>query len=72
MHWNFFFTLAAVSVLSSIINVHPQYCGILGSSILIGIPPIGLIYVSLMDSLKKCLIFHSSSRVPDMLVVWAK
>ncbi|KAI4369932.1 hypothetical protein MLD38_018324 [Melastoma candidum] len=36
VHWNFFFTLAAVAVLSSLINVPPQYCGILGSLILVG------------------------------------
>ncbi|KAL0430185.1 UNVERIFIED_CONTAM: hypothetical protein Sradi_0644500 [Sesamum radiatum] len=36
VHWNFFFTLAAVAILTSIINVHPKYCGILGSFILIG------------------------------------
>ncbi|KAL5550980.1 hypothetical protein UlMin_001156 [Ulmus minor] len=36
VHWNFFFTLAAISILSSIINVPPQYCGILGSLILVG------------------------------------
>ncbi|XP_057520905.1 uncharacterized protein At4g17910 [Amaranthus tricolor] len=36
VHWNFFFTLAAVSLLSSSINIHPQYCGILGLFILIG------------------------------------
>ncbi|KAG8634201.1 hypothetical protein MANES_17G017708v8 [Manihot esculenta] len=36
VHWNFFFTLAAVSVLTSIINVPPQYSGFLGSAVLIG------------------------------------
>ncbi|OVA11869.1 GWT1 [Macleaya cordata] len=36
VHWNFFFTLAAVSILTSLINISPQYCGILGLSILIG------------------------------------
>lgn len=36
VHWNFFFTLAAVSILTSIINVPPEYSGILGSVILIG------------------------------------
>ncbi|XP_062073592.1 uncharacterized protein At4g17910 [Humulus lupulus] len=36
VHWNFFFTLAAISILTSIINVPPQYCGILGSLILVG------------------------------------
>ncbi|KAF6143770.1 hypothetical protein GIB67_033476 [Kingdonia uniflora] len=36
VHWNFFFTLAAVSILTSIINIHPQYCGFLGLSILAG------------------------------------
>ncbi|KAJ8438981.1 hypothetical protein Cgig2_018892 [Carnegiea gigantea] len=34
VHWNFFFTLAAVALLTSIINIHPQYCGILGLFIL--------------------------------------
>ncbi|XP_060674232.1 uncharacterized protein At4g17910 isoform X2 [Ziziphus jujuba] len=36
MHWNFFFTLAAISALTSIVNVPPQYCGILGSLVLVG------------------------------------
>ncbi|XP_021678266.2 uncharacterized protein At4g17910 isoform X2 [Hevea brasiliensis] len=36
VHWNFFFTLAAVSILTSIINVPPQYSGFLGLAILIG------------------------------------
>ncbi|KAK3182990.1 hypothetical protein Dsin_030276 [Dipteronia sinensis] len=36
VHWNFFFTLAGVSILTSITNVCPKYCGILGSLILIG------------------------------------
>ncbi|KAL6007225.1 hypothetical protein ACLOJK_032721 [Asimina triloba] len=36
VHWNFFFTLAAVSILSTMINIRPQHCGILGASVLIG------------------------------------
>lgn len=36
VHWNFFFTLAAVSILTSIVSVAPNHCGILGSLILIG------------------------------------
>ncbi|KAG2676640.1 hypothetical protein I3760_12G062800 [Carya illinoinensis] len=36
VHWNFFFTLAAVSILTSIINVPPSYSGILGSLVLVG------------------------------------
>lgn len=36
VHWNFFFTLAAVAILTLIINVRPKYCGILGSFTLIG------------------------------------
>ncbi|KAI7994176.1 Uncharacterized protein LOK49_LG11G02146 [Camellia lanceoleosa] len=36
VQWNFFFTLAAVSILTSIINVPPKYSGILGSLILLG------------------------------------
>ncbi|CAK7356120.1 unnamed protein product [Dovyalis caffra] len=42
VHWNFFFTLAAVSILTSIINIPPQYSGILGVAILIGIIPSGI------------------------------
>lgn len=36
VHWNFFFTLAAISILTSIINIPAQYSGILGSLILVG------------------------------------
>ncbi|XP_022735282.1 uncharacterized protein At4g17910-like [Durio zibethinus] len=36
VHWNFFFTLAGVSILTSIVNVPPKYSGILGSVILVG------------------------------------
>ncbi|XP_057477048.1 uncharacterized protein At4g17910 isoform X1 [Actinidia eriantha] len=36
VHWNFFFTLAAISILTSIINVPPLYSGILGALILVG------------------------------------
>ncbi|XP_043699073.1 uncharacterized protein At4g17910 [Telopea speciosissima] len=36
VHWNFFFTLAAVSILTFMTNIRTQNCGILGSSILLG------------------------------------
>lgn len=36
VHWNFFFTLAGVSILTSIINIPAQYAGILGSLVLVG------------------------------------
>ncbi|GLT72569.1 hypothetical protein SLA2020_444930 [Shorea laevis] len=36
VHWNFFFTLAAISILTSTINVPAQYSGILGSLVLVG------------------------------------
>lgn len=36
VHWNFFFTLAAISILSSTINVPAKYAGILGSLVLVG------------------------------------
>ncbi|XP_074270176.1 uncharacterized protein At4g17910 isoform X3 [Silene latifolia] len=36
VHWNFFFTLAGVALLTSAINIHPKYCGIFGLLILIG------------------------------------
>ncbi|KAL0905564.1 hypothetical protein M5K25_023994 [Dendrobium thyrsiflorum] len=35
VHWNFFFTLAAISLLTSIFHIHPKYCGIFGLVILI-------------------------------------
>ncbi|GER44437.1 GPI-anchored wall transfer protein [Striga asiatica] len=34
VHWNFFFTLAAVAILTSVINVDSKYSGVLGSFIL--------------------------------------
>ncbi|XP_047090609.1 uncharacterized protein At4g17910-like [Lolium rigidum] len=36
VHWNFFFTLAAISILTSIIRIHPKYCGVVGLLVLAG------------------------------------
>ncbi|XP_062211413.1 uncharacterized protein At4g17910-like isoform X2 [Phragmites australis] len=36
VHWNFFFTLAAISILTSIVRIHPKYCGLVGLLILAG------------------------------------
>uniref|UniRef100_A0A7N0TAJ2 Phosphatidylinositol-glycan biosynthesis class W protein n=1 Tax=Kalanchoe fedtschenkoi TaxID=63787 RepID=A0A7N0TAJ2_KALFE len=36
VHWNFFFTLAAVAILTSVIRIPSKYCGVLGSLILFG------------------------------------
>ncbi|KAL5209053.1 hypothetical protein ABZP36_004676 [Zizania latifolia] len=36
VHWNFFFTLAAISILTSIIRIHPKYCGLVGLLVLAG------------------------------------
>ncbi|KAF8728830.1 hypothetical protein HU200_018115 [Digitaria exilis] len=36
VHWNFFFTLAAVSILTSIVRIHPKHCGVVGLLILAG------------------------------------
>jgi phosphatidylinositol glycan class W len=36
VHWNFFFTLAGVALLTSLIHVPPTYCGSLGIAILSG------------------------------------
>ncbi|KAL7090952.1 hypothetical protein ACP275_12G074800 [Erythranthe tilingii] len=58
VHWNFFFTLAAVAILTFIINVHPNYCGILGSFILIGYQAL------LLCGLNKYII--SEERKPDI------
>ncbi|KAF2612491.1 hypothetical protein F2Q70_00008859 [Brassica cretica] len=35
-HWNFFFTLAAISILTSFVNIPAKYCGILGFTVLAG------------------------------------
>ncbi|GLJ39401.1 hypothetical protein SUGI_0804640 [Cryptomeria japonica] len=35
VHWNFFFTLAAVVILTSMIHIRPQYCGFFGCLILV-------------------------------------
>jgi hypothetical protein len=45
VHWNFFFTLAAISILTSTINVPTQYSGILGSLVLVGILSIEYVYM---------------------------
>jgi len=57
VHWNFFFTLAAVALLTSIINIHPKYCGILGLFILTGMsfPPNIFITVMLDISYPKSI-----------------
>ncbi|KAL6650030.1 hypothetical protein ACP70R_014254 [Stipagrostis hirtigluma subsp. patula] len=36
VHWNFFFTLAAISILTSVVRIHPKYCGLVGLLILAG------------------------------------
>ncbi|CAJ2636371.1 unnamed protein product [Trifolium pratense] len=36
VHWNFFFTLAAISIITSFINIPPQYSGVFGSLVLVG------------------------------------
>jgi hypothetical protein len=36
VHWNFFFTLAAVSILTSIVRIHPKHCGLVGLLTLAG------------------------------------
>ncbi|KAK3147096.1 hypothetical protein QOZ80_3BG0278000 [Eleusine coracana subsp. coracana] len=36
VHWNFFFTLAAISILTTIVRIHPKHCGLVGLFILTG------------------------------------
>ncbi|XP_075083042.1 uncharacterized protein At4g17910 isoform X2 [Nicotiana tabacum] len=59
VHWNFFFTLAAVAVLTSMINLSPSNCGILGWFILLGYE------VFLLLGLNEYLL--SSERGPDII-----
>ncbi|CAN0928078.1 Uncharacterized protein At4g17910 [Linum grandiflorum] len=47
VHWNFFFTLAAVTILTSIISIPPKYSGILGLLLLSGYWGIYLLGVQL-------------------------
>ncbi|KAM3322315.1 putative protein isoform X1 [Capsicum chacoense] len=59
VHWNFFFTLAAVAILTSMINLPPSYCGILGWFILV------VYEVSLLLGLNEYLI--SNERGHDII-----
>nr|XP_018624383.1 uncharacterized protein At4g17910-like isoform X2 [Nicotiana tomentosiformis] len=59
VHWNFFFTLAAVAILTSMINLSPSNCGILGWFILLGYE------VFLLLGLNEYLL--SSERGPDII-----
>lgn len=59
VHWNFFFTLAGVAVLTSVINVSPKYCGLVGSLVLIGYQ------VCLMNGLNSYLL--SAERGSDII-----
>lgn len=55
VHWNFFFTLAAVSILTSIVNIHPKYCGIFGLFILIGTLITMLFMIISVQTVQQCL-----------------
>ncbi|XP_076957869.1 uncharacterized protein At4g17910-like [Bidens hawaiensis] len=59
VHWNFFFTLAVVAVLTSIINISPKYCALVGSLVLIGYQ------VCLMNGLNSYLL--SAERGMDII-----
>ncbi|KAB1215988.1 hypothetical protein CJ030_MR4G023620 [Morella rubra] len=59
VHWNFFFTLAAISILTHAIHVPPQYSGILGLLVLVGYQ------ICLMNGLNLYLI--SDERGTDIL-----
>ncbi|CAL9183933.1 unnamed protein product [Musa hybrid cultivar] len=59
VHWNFFFTLAAVSLLTSIFNIHPEFCGFFGLLVLIGYQ------ACLLCGLNKYLISHE--RTADII-----
>ena len=73
MHWNFFFTLAGVSILTTIINIPPQYSGIFGTTILVGI--VQLNYILLASITSESMISSLSilfCRVPVLVDVWVK
>ncbi|CAI8598236.1 unnamed protein product [Vicia faba] len=59
VHWNFFFTLAAISILTSFINIPPKYSGVFGSLVLVGYQ------FSLMHGLNHYLL--SSERGMDII-----
>ena len=68
VHWNFFFTLAAIAILTSIINIPPKYCGLLGAVILVGI--VSIHYCSIHASGKIILwllITFGRFRLPELL-----
>ncbi|KAG6410372.1 hypothetical protein SASPL_128430 [Salvia splendens] len=78
VHWNFFFTLAAVSILTLIVNIHPKYCGILGLLILIGYQALLLcgLNLYLLSEERKSDIFSQNKEGifsifgEDLSVVW--
>ncbi|PWZ06568.1 hypothetical protein Zm00014a_030522 [Zea mays] len=55
VHWNFFFTLAAVSILTSVVRIHPKHCGLVGLLILAGYQ------IWLSSGLNEYLISHKRS-----------
>ncbi|PWA61808.1 transferase [Artemisia annua] len=59
VHWNFFFTLAGVAVLTSVINISSKYCWLVGSLVLIGYQ------VCLMSGLNSYLL--SAERGSDII-----
>ncbi|EPS64183.1 hypothetical protein M569_10598, partial [Genlisea aurea] len=52
VHWNFFFSLAAVAMLTSIFRIHPHNCAVVGSTILIGYQ------AALLSGLNKYILFE--------------
>lgn len=78
VHWNFFFTLAAVAILTFLVNVHPNYCGILGSFVLIGML-YNFLFSFWYDNWINYVIFSFNMdkliceiRISGFTIVWAK
>ncbi|CAM8877052.1 unnamed protein product [Rhodiola kirilowii] len=67
VHWNFFFTLAAVAILTSFVKIPPKYCGILGSVILFGYWGMYLVGVQLGGYL-----FFGYQNSPSRSISWTR
>jgi hypothetical protein len=72
VHWNFFLTLAAISTITSFINIPPQYSGVFGSLVLVGtffLSYPSVIFFEICFSYKIQSMFQ---RVPVQFDAWVK
>ncbi|KAJ3673364.1 hypothetical protein LUZ60_006738 [Juncus effusus] len=73
-HWNFFFTLAGVSILTSFFQIGPQFCGILGLLVLSGyqtVLKLGLSEYLISNEREANLISQNKEGIFSLFGYWA-